>query len=280
MNEFTMQAMPAPEDTGAGKRLRAAREQQGLSVAEAAAQLKLSTRQIEALESDSYDKLPGTIFVRGFLRSYARLLKLDPTPLLAAADQKLRPPPPQPENTASAAPFPAPRTRSWRWYALAAAALILLVPLIYEAFFVLPAGRSEGPRENAGPISLPPVTSQENTVAEPPLTPAVNSDRASPAPDAAAAAPAPTSAPQSSSSRQQRRVKFMFDKDSWVEIRDRTGAIVFSQLNRAGSEQSVVLNPPVSIVVGNAAGVRMTYDDASYDLRRHIKVDVARFALE
>lgn len=72
----------------------------------------------------------------------------------------------------------------------------------------------------------------------------------------------------------------MFDKDSWVEIRDRTGAIVFSQLNRAGSEQSVVLNPPVSIVVGNAAGVRMTYDDASYDLRRHIKVDVARFALE
>ena len=48
-----------------------------------AQQLKFGARQLEALEADRFDELPGGTFARGMVRSYARLLKLDPEPLLA-----------------------------------------------------------------------------------------------------------------------------------------------------------------------------------------------------
>ena len=65
-----------------GVRLRRAREARGESVHEAAFAIKLSPRQIEALENDDFAALPGMAFVRGFARNYARYLGLDAAPLL------------------------------------------------------------------------------------------------------------------------------------------------------------------------------------------------------
>ncbi len=62
----------------AGAQLSAARAQLGLSVQQVADQLKLSQRQILALENNQFDDLPKMVIVRGFVRSYAKLLKLDP----------------------------------------------------------------------------------------------------------------------------------------------------------------------------------------------------------
>ena len=67
----------------AGARLMHARQQMGLSIEQVAEQLKLSFRQISAIESDEFDKLPKMVIVRGFVRSYAKLLKIDAAPLLA-----------------------------------------------------------------------------------------------------------------------------------------------------------------------------------------------------
>lgn len=67
--------------------LREARERLGLTVADAAAQTKLAPRQIEALEADDYQRLPEMAFVRGFVRSYAKVLQLDAQSLLAALPQ-------------------------------------------------------------------------------------------------------------------------------------------------------------------------------------------------
>lgn len=77
-------APPASADMSSspGSRLRRAREARGQSVHEVAFALKLSPRQIEALERDDFDALPGMAFVRGFMRNYARYLGLDATPLL------------------------------------------------------------------------------------------------------------------------------------------------------------------------------------------------------
>src|SRR5262245_39729621 len=72
-----------------GTQLRAARTAAGLSVAEVAAQMRISPKQVEALEADRYAELPGTVFVRGFIRNYARVLKLDPVPLLHALEPVL-----------------------------------------------------------------------------------------------------------------------------------------------------------------------------------------------
>ncbi len=68
----------------AGTLLRAGREAAGLSVAAVAQQLKLAPRQIAAIEDGDYTKLPGRTFIRGFVRNYARLLRLDSDAVLAA----------------------------------------------------------------------------------------------------------------------------------------------------------------------------------------------------
>jgi cytoskeleton protein RodZ len=66
--------------------LKLEREKQGLSVQDICSRLKLSPKQIAALEADHFDKLPEPTIIRGFIRNYAKLLKLDSTPLLEAYD--------------------------------------------------------------------------------------------------------------------------------------------------------------------------------------------------
>lgn len=59
------------------------REALQMGVQEAARQLRFSPRQLEAIERGDWDALPGRAFARGALRSYARLLGVDPQPVLA-----------------------------------------------------------------------------------------------------------------------------------------------------------------------------------------------------
>ena len=74
-----------------GRSLAEARKARGLSIAEVAQAIKFSPRQIEAIESDDFGKLPGATIVRGFIRSYAKLLRLDPTVLLTMFDRQVPP---------------------------------------------------------------------------------------------------------------------------------------------------------------------------------------------
>ena len=60
-----------------GERLRLAREAAGLTVGDVAAKLKLSSRQVSAIEAEEWSALPERTFTRGFFRSYARLLGVD-----------------------------------------------------------------------------------------------------------------------------------------------------------------------------------------------------------
>ncbi|MCJ7838844.1 MAG: helix-turn-helix domain-containing protein, partial [Burkholderiales bacterium] len=77
------EAAPATEQASPGRALASIRAELKLSVADVSQQIKYSARQIEAIEADDYAKLPGTTFVRGMIRSYAKLLQIDPAPLLA-----------------------------------------------------------------------------------------------------------------------------------------------------------------------------------------------------
>ena len=67
-----------------GGALRGARENQGLTVHEIASSLRLSPKQIVAIEADHFATLPEPTIVRGFIRNYAKQLKIDAQPLLAA----------------------------------------------------------------------------------------------------------------------------------------------------------------------------------------------------
>ena len=73
--------------TSLGNMLREAREKLGLSVADVAGQIKFAPRQIEALEAEDFKHLPEAAFLRGFVRSYAKILRLDAETLLASMPQ-------------------------------------------------------------------------------------------------------------------------------------------------------------------------------------------------
>ena len=71
------------ETRSLGQVLAAERERQGLARNDVAQRLRMSVSQVEALESGDYGRLPKGTFLRGFVRNYARLLHLEPDPLIA-----------------------------------------------------------------------------------------------------------------------------------------------------------------------------------------------------
>ena len=79
---------PASAFPGPGEQLRSARERARLSVHEIAANLRLDSKTVHALESDDYDQLPAPTFVRGYLHGYARLLEEPVEPIIAAFEQQ------------------------------------------------------------------------------------------------------------------------------------------------------------------------------------------------
>jgi cytoskeleton protein RodZ len=66
-----------------GAQLAAERQARGWTIEEVATQLNLAPRQIQAIEADNFAALPGMASVRGFIRGYAKILKIDPSPLVA-----------------------------------------------------------------------------------------------------------------------------------------------------------------------------------------------------
>lgn len=60
-----------------GQKLRAAREQRGISISEVAEQTRISPLYLEAIDADNYKTLPGGIFNKGFVRSYAKYVGVD-----------------------------------------------------------------------------------------------------------------------------------------------------------------------------------------------------------
>jgi cytoskeleton protein RodZ len=74
---------------------------------------------------------------------------------------------------------------------------------------------------------------------------------------------------------------FKFTADSWVKVVDGAGTSVFEQLKKGGSEQIVTGKRPLSIVIGNASGVNLTYNDKEIDISSYKKQGgTARFTLE
>jgi len=75
-------------------------------------------------------------------------------------------------------------------------------------------------------------------------------------------------------------LKFVFKGQSWVEVRDSKGRLLFSRLNPPGSDAEVSGKPPFNVVVGNAPEVQLYYNDHEFDLEPHTRVAVARFTVE
>jgi cytoskeletal protein RodZ len=72
------------------EQLRVAREASNLSVEDVADLTKIRSDRVRALEAGQYDAFSATIYIRGSVKNYAKLLKLDEAKLLAALDAELK----------------------------------------------------------------------------------------------------------------------------------------------------------------------------------------------
>jgi cytoskeleton protein RodZ len=291
-------ALPATEQASPGRALAAARVGLKLSVADVSQQIKYGAKQIAAIEADDYAKLPGATFVRGMIRSYAKLVQIDPEPLLldlgrcdipARTTVDLR--------TRRQEPFVEGGAKSNRVYVLLSIAALLAVAVVAypwwsnpldtgEVVTILPkAAKSDAP---PAPADTPPATAAETPPAPAPARePAAAPEPAAPepaAPEPAQAQPEAQSAVPVGAAAEGAgapgRIELQFDDLSWVEIKQADGKVLLSQLNQPGTRRVVEGAPPFDVVIGNAAKVRMKYNDAALDLRPFFKVDVARLKLE
>jgi cytoskeleton protein RodZ len=286
-----------------GQTLSRERERQGLSRGDVAQRLHMSAWQIEALEVGDYSRLPKGTFLRGFVRNYAKLLALpgesvlsmlkegrphDPAPGIVVPTQNIRF---DPLGDRLSSPYVKASV-----YAVVAVAAAFA--FMYWWLFVKPAPPGVEPKNIVAVVpqnvASPPLTAPTEPPPPKDLTlPAAPEPRAAEVargepPKAAAPAKvenaktallspaAPTIAPKGA----ERRLRFRFEGESWVEVRDARGRVLFQQLNAPGSEAEVTAKPPFTIVVGNAPDVELLMNGEAFDLEPHTRVAVARFKVE
>ncbi len=176
----------APQSVG--QSLREAREARQLPIADIARTLKLSERQLAALEADQWSALPGTTFVRGFVRNYARLLALDAGPLMEALDRQLEKPVARLDIPASSPTEPMAGTSKKKDRSVMLLGLFVLL-LAVLGYFLLPGdlsvlqGRIQELLSSRAPVAVAPVPEQQPEPLYPPG--ASNQELIAPASEAA-----------------------------------------------------------------------------------------------
>lgn len=290
---LTSASIIVPPGPSVGQQLRAAREAKNLSPTDVAQILKLSVRQVHALEADDWLNLPAAI-VRGFIRNYARALNLNSDALMGQLDILSMPQPPELElvgtNTTA---LPSAGRIERRDLIVIFSGFVLVILAVLAYFFVpddfwqskltslIPSTQEP---KLAVPVDNDADTPPSSAASEPaiPQGVAANADPGSskqPPETASEVVPSAPSEKQGAASGPS-SLKLSFARASWVEIRDRSGQIIFSQLNPAGSEREIKGQPPLAVVIGNASGVTAQYKGKAVDIPQRNKDDVARLNLE
>ena len=265
-----------------GQTLRAAREQQGLSLREVANATKISTVALDALERNDMSRLPGGIFSRSFVRAYATRVGLEPERMVERFVAEY------PEDAVARTEIDfspggegeaLERRRLLASRALKAGAV--LVPLAALALYLGMGGRREA-AEPAAPVAVvAPVAPSANVVAPPVVQPPVE---AAPAPAAeppalapASTAPAPASpqvaapsgaatpaqAPSATSAQAPAgaaaplTVRLVFRERCWISVTVDGERVVQREFG-AGDSRSFDARREVVLTAGNAGAVTLT----------------------
>ena len=292
-----------------GEKLRLAREALGISAIDMARTLKLGQRQLEALEAGNWQGLPGNTFVRGFVRNYARIVNVDPGPLMAQLDGSLEKPANNltvSENAPVTMPHSGGASGRDRMVVVAGIGLVVAAALAYVLIpndlsalrestqgLLDSLARKEAPAPVApmAPVAAPTASApaEPEPVFPPGTTPQqIMNPQATPAGAAPGeVAQAPASSPSLPAAEEKPKaivkapqLRFVFDKESWLEVRDRDNKAIFSQRVPAGTEQTLSGPGPLSVVVGYAPGVRVFSHGQAVNLAPHTRGEVARLVLE
>lgn len=123
-----------------GTTLRSQREKKRMGLAEVSRVTRIPVTTLESIEQDHFDDLPGEVFVRGFLKSYAQTLGLVPDEIVARYTASRRVAMVTPLPVAS--PVTAAREGNGRRFGVAIALVVLLILFTLALSIVLkPRGR-------------------------------------------------------------------------------------------------------------------------------------------
>lgn len=267
---------PTREDAGAvgescGDRLRKAREQAGLGLAELSARLHMPVASLRALEEDDWGRAGAPIFVRGQLRSYARTLGVDLDPAQVERQLDGLAPPPLVSHSH------VPRYRylfeqGLRRAMYIALTAIIAVPVWWQTrphlsndvevrnLDVAPSAPSK-PAPDASPVAALP----ERT----PVLASIGGRASSAEARAAQPQPVPTDG----------GLVLRFSAESWMEVSAPDGSVIEQALVGDGEIRRYPPGEVGGVVLGNATAVEVLNGGESVDLAPFARANVARFAL-
>ncbi|MDR2625141.1 MAG: helix-turn-helix domain-containing protein [Zoogloeaceae bacterium] len=279
-------ANPPAAEVRVGRQLKAAREAVKLTVPDVAQRLRLGERQVTALEEGDLAALPGRTFVRGFVRNYARVVNLEAAPLLETLDgvDKLSAPRLNlPESTHVVMPGSQEQGRRDSTRVVATGLVLLLIAILL--YFFLPEQTWMRIRDGQWLENRQTEENGAQLVDNPVLVPGESLPVSiSPAPDAAEDAPvaaevAPSASTPPAAPPAGGDAQFSFTQESWVEVRDRNNVVISSRQHAAGTRHAVSGAAPLTVTVGRASGVTLTYRGKPVPLRPGAGNDVARVVL-
>ena len=274
---------------GYGARLAAQRERAGLSITDVAATLRLHPNQVRAIEQEDLARLPALAYVRGFIRSYARVLNADAEPLLSDLNAKLAPVRESVVDgmaTDFAAARAAGRERMFPQWAIGIALAILV------ALGVIGWQTTLKPAPAQPQIGVPAAAPTAALVAPIPALvpdtaiPAATSETAPGSGAVSEPVPTPADAAESTvrssvaASGASPTLLLRFNGNSWAEVTDRNGKILLSQLNEAGAEHALDGELPLTVVIGDANFASAEVRGAAFNLQPFTRNNVARFTIK
>lgn len=253
---------------GVGHMLRNARLAKEMSLGDVSRQLKISVQQVEAIEKEDFDELPGQTFVRGFVRNYANLMQLDADPIVqllpgsaTSAPQVKHTPFKTQELTSS--------SRDSKHYSFGLLfVIIILVCLgwggyfLYERMFVLqktnPSPDDIVLQQDDGQRSVELLLPLSSPSSEPGDNTRSSKERFDSSKDSALATNAIGT------------LTFKFSANAHVMVTDGNDDIIFKQNNIRGTQQRVSGKKPLSIVISDASAVKVTYNNRLIDTEPYI----------
>lgn len=296
----------APESVGRimpGTQLAAQRQVLGWSIEQVSEQLKLAPRQVLAIEQDNYEALPGFAVTRGFIRAYAKLLKLEVAPLLALMTQDviavtavvpLRRALPTTFSETRLPMLGNRREMLTRWnVGVAVLIFLLLIALLAKQMNwipALPGSLVVNAKKELVPVSpsaLPAVASAEDAAVDVAVnvhpTLVAGSQVAAEAVAVQSGVPVASvdsMALQVAESANRNQLLVRIHEDSWVDVKQKNGVSVLSRLLKAGATESFEVGEGLSLTVGNASGVEVLLRGEPLEIKSGAKNNIARIKLK
>lgn len=252
-----------------GEKLQREREMRGITLEEIAEATKIGTRSLRALEEQDFDKLPGGIFNKGFVRAYSKYLGIDEEQAVAdyveavneaqATGKIARPdvePPATEVEQADSDPVRIP------WMPLIAVALLISVGFAARSYYSthrLPKlFRRATPAEAAKPKPEPPALPESVPTA--PVETGSSQPAAATTPASAAKPKSDSVAADHSAAPEEFVVKIHAKELAWVQI-EADGKVVLSENLAANSDRVVQASKRVVIRTGNAGGIEVSQNN-------------------